>query len=135
IVFGARVAADVRTTPLSPVDWRPQADRIEPVARDRDFAAIEELRDLMSAHVGVIRNGAELAAAVRSIRRMMSRTNDIEAHNMLTTSLFIAAAALARHESRGAHFRSDFPQPDAALARRSLNTLDTVLRIADEVEA
>ena len=135
IVFGARVAADVRATPLAPIEWRSPADRIEPVARDRDFAAIEELRDLMSAHVGVIRNGAELAVAVRSIRRMMSRTTDIEAHNMLTTSLFIAAAALARRESRGAHFRSDFPQPDAALARRSLHTLDAALRIADEIEA
>ncbi|MGD9657250.1 MAG: L-aspartate oxidase [Methylocystis sp.] len=135
IVFGARVAADVRATLLSPIERRPQADRIEPAPRDRDFAVIEELRDLMSAHVGVIRNGAGLAVAVRSIRRMMSRTIDVEAHNMLTTSLIIAAAALARRESRGAHFRSDFPQPDTALARRSLNTLDAVLRIADEVEA
>jgi L-aspartate oxidase len=96
---------------------------------------IEELRDLMSANVGVIRTGAGLAAAVRSIRRMMSRTSDIEAHNMLTTSLIIAVAALERRESRGAHFRSDFPQQDVALARRSFNTLDAVLRIADEVEA
>jgi L-aspartate oxidase len=135
IVFGARVAADVRATPLSPVDWRPQADRMEPPARDRDFAVIEELRDLMSANVGVIRNGAGLAVALRSIRRMMSRTNDIEAHNMLTTSLFIAAAALARRESRGAHFRSDYPQPDAAFARRSLMTLEAVLRIADEADS
>lgn len=135
IVFGARVAADVRATPLSPVEWRQQADRTESVARDRDFAVIEELRDLMSASVGVIRNGAELAVAVRLIRRLMSRTGDIEALNMLTTSLFIAAAALGRRESRGAHFRSDFPQPDAALARRSLMTLDAVLRIADGVEA
>ncbi len=135
IVFGARVAADVRAAPLSPVERRPQADRIEPAPRDRDFAVIEELRDLMSANVGVIRSGAGLAAAVRSIRRMMSHTCDIEAHNMLTTSLIVAAAALARRESRGAHFRSDYPQPDAALARRSLSTLDAVLRIANEVEA
>ncbi|MGB5084923.1 MAG: L-aspartate oxidase [Methylocystis silviterrae] len=135
IVFGARVAADVLATPLSPVEWRPKAERIEPVPRDRDFAVIEELRDLMSANVGVIRNGAGLAVAVRSIRRMISRTSDIEARNMLTTGLFIAAAALQRRESRGAHFRSDFPQLDPALARRSFTTLDAVLRIADEVES
>jgi len=64
---------------------------------------------------------------------MISRTSDIEARNMLTTGLFIAAAAFQRRESRGAHFRSDFPQPVPALARRSLTTLDAVLRIADEV--
>jgi L-aspartate oxidase len=135
IVFGARVAEDVRATSLASIEWRPQADQIEPIPRDRDFAVIEELRDLMSANVGVIRNGPSLAVAVRSIRRMMSRTSDIEAHNMLTTALFIAAAALTRRESRGAHFRSDFPQADLTLARRSLNTLDAVLRVADEVEA
>ncbi|WP_246695811.1 FAD-binding protein [Methylocystis rosea] len=44
IVFGARVAADVRATPLLPVEWRPKAERIEPVPRDTDFAVIEELR-------------------------------------------------------------------------------------------
>lgn len=135
IVFGARVAADVCATPPAPIEWRPQADRIEPIPRDRDFAVIEELRDLMSANVGVIRNGPSLAVAVRSIRRMMSRTSDIEARNMLTTSLFVAATALERRESRGAHFRSDFPQADLTLARRSLTTLDAVLRVADEVEA
>jgi len=135
IVFGARVAADVLATPLLPVEWRPKAERLEPVPRDRDFAVVEELRDLMSANVGVIRNGAGLAVAVRSIRRMISRTSDIEARNMLTTGLFIAAAALQRRESRGAHFRSDFPQPDPALARRSLTTLDAVLSVADEVES
>ena len=61
IVFGARVAADVLATPLLPVEWRPKAERIEPAPRDRDFAVVEELRDLMSANVGVIRNGAGLA--------------------------------------------------------------------------
>ncbi|TLG75182.1 L-aspartate oxidase [Methylocystis sp. B8] len=135
IVFGARVAEDVRATPFASIEWRPQADRIEPIPRDRDFAVIEELRDLMSANVGVIRNGPSLAVAVKSIRRMMSWTSDIEARNMLTTALFVAATALERRESRGAHFRSDFPQADVTLARRSLNTLDAVLRVADEVEA
>ncbi|MGJ0502320.1 MAG: L-aspartate oxidase [Methylocystis sp.] len=135
IVFGARVAADVRATLLPPVEGRRlQAERLEPIPRDRDFAVIEELRDLMSANVGVIRNGAGLAVAVRSIRRMISRTSDIEARNMLTTGLLIAATAFQRRESRGAHFRSDFPQPASELARRSLTTLDAVLRVADEVE-
>jgi succinate dehydrogenase/fumarate reductase flavoprotein subunit len=35
-----------------------------------------------------------------------------ETQNMLTVARCMAQAALAREESRGTHFRSDFPQPD-----------------------
>lgn len=132
IVFGARVAADIAATPLPEVDERRNAIHDEAAPRDRDFAIVEELRDLMSANVGVIRDAAGLTGALKSLRRLKARTSDIEIRNMLTTSLMIAAAALVRRESRGAHFRSDHPQPDAAFAHRSKMTLAEALRIADE---
>jgi L-aspartate oxidase len=48
-------------------------------------------------------------------------------------ALLIAVAALRRCESRGGHFRSDFPASDAAFRQRRTLTLDTALRAAREL--
>jgi L-aspartate oxidase len=49
---------------------------------------------------------------------------------MLTTAKFVATAALARTESRGANFRSDYPASDNKLAHRSVLTLEQADKIA-----
>ncbi len=132
IVFGARVALDISSAPLREVDWMLAGDRAEPTPRDNDLAIVENLRDLMAANVGVIRDGAGLAGALKALRRLTSQTGDIEAHNMLTTALLITAAAFGRRESRGAHFRADYPDADPSKAHRTRMTLADALRIADE---
>lgn len=133
VVFAARAAADIRHAEL-PAITQPSAP-VSGAAAGRssdDLAIVEELRDLMSANVGVIRDAAGLAGALNELRRLRARASDIEIVNMLTVSTLIAAAAYARRESRGAHFRADHPAPDPALALRSRLTLEMALRIADE---
>jgi L-aspartate oxidase len=49
---------------------------------------------------------------------------------MATTALLIAASAWTRHESRGAHYRIDYPAENPALARRTMTTLAAARDIA-----
>jgi len=109
------------------------ADEIAPEFPDGDIAVNEaqlmRLRHAMTDGVGVVRDATGLKSALRVIA-------DVEAHactetmrNMTATATLIAAAALAREESRGGHYRSDFPEQDPDMAQRTKITLQEALKI------
>ncbi len=80
----------------------------------------------------MIRDDASLRDALGVIAGLeRGASSDRQLANMLTTAKLITTAALARRESRGAHFRSDYPAPDPELAERSMLTL----READAIAA
>jgi L-aspartate oxidase len=79
--------------------------------------------------VGIIRNRESLLEAAQVLavwQRMLPQPTDrasSEMRNMVVTGRLIAEAALARQESRGAHYRSDFPQKSATWQRHIVFTL------------
>ncbi len=88
------------------------------------------LANLMWDKVGIFRTGKELQEAVSEIKRMQREViprlcatgqgtrynhewiNSFEVENMVLTAEMIAKAALMREETRGAHYRKDFPKID-----------------------
>jgi L-aspartate oxidase len=76
---------------------------------------VEEARAILWDKVGIIRNGKHLAEAVKRLNEISlpeSHPANRRAHediNILDVARLIARCALAREESRGAHYRSDFP--------------------------
>jgi L-aspartate oxidase len=72
----------------------------------------------MWRHVGILRSGKELAAAVALLENLqLPRSEnpgrrDYELINLRSLASLMARSALAREESRGSHYRSDFPYRD-----------------------
>jgi fumarate reductase flavoprotein subunit len=103
-----------------------------------------ELRTTMQAtmtdQVGIFRTGEKLTQAVETLQRLLARSRDIgvpykteganpelvaayRTQKMLKVALSIAYGALARTESRGAHYRNDFPhRNDAEWLKRTIAT-------------
>ena len=130
VVFAARIAEDIAgLVPESQAfDGRlPAPQPPQPPAMGRDEM---RLRRLMSAEVGVIRSGAGLARALAELAAIEKQAKTASLKDMAVAALMIAAAAFARTESRGAHYRSDFPNADPAKAQRSFFTLDQARSIA-----
>lgn len=77
------------------------------------------LSSLMGRDVGIVRTAAGLEAATRQLdfwagyvcQRVLHNPEGWELQNMMLVARSIAAAALERHESRGVHFRADYPEP------------------------
>lgn len=119
-VFGQRAGEAVRGAALDPVGEEAAALARDPgAAPDGTAPLVAELRRVMEERVGVVRDGPGLAAGLESINTLAGRLPPVacEARNMIEAARLIARAALARTESRGAHFRSDYPEPDPAWER------------------
>jgi L-aspartate oxidase len=90
--------------------------------------AEEPLRRLAWEACGIIRSGDALRAACEQLGSGETRPNpnarrqDFELRNMHSVAHLIARTGLARRESRGAHFRSDYPEKQAAFAKHSIVT-------------
>jgi succinate dehydrogenase flavoprotein subunit len=98
------------------------------------------MQEIMTAKVGIFRTGDELAQAVEELQDLLKRSRDLglgcksaaanpelvaayRLPKMLKVALCVAYGALTRTESRGAHFRQDYPRRnDAEWLHRTLAT-------------
>src|SRR5262245_40830753 len=79
---------------------------------------IQEIQQLMWQRVGIVRTRQEMTEALRHLQSARDRLplpssrRNCEARNIHTAALLITRSALARLESRGAHYRTDYPAHD-----------------------
>jgi L-aspartate oxidase len=122
VVYAARIAEDIAGSRIAAPASLPAA---LVVPRNCAMPALAEknLRAMMTSHVGVIRDGDGLAEAMRIFAAIERDTGNIALRNMATSALLVAASAWTRRESRGAHYRNDYPAEKPALAHRTMTTL------------
>jgi L-aspartate oxidase len=123
LVFGARAAQAMMATPHAATLF---ARSTEPVAAPPDGGELPDasrVRDLVWRDTGLLRTRTSLLAAVTRLdewRGTVCRAREAapcdrelrSLDSLITVGFLIARAALRREESRGGHFRSDFPQRD-----------------------
>ncbi|MCA8942637.1 MAG: L-aspartate oxidase [Planctomycetes bacterium] len=116
---GRRAAEERESVPLASTEAGPSFDTPAPRLHLDDM--LYSLKSLMWRQVGLVRDEDGLAEARERIalwhHYLMRASTDrpgYELRNMLTVSALCATAALERRESRGTHFRRDFPQRDDA---------------------
>jgi len=118
---------------------------LEPFARTGEgpYQVQQDLQEMMQTQVGIVRRQEEMAQALEGIRKLIERSKKVavggnreynpgwhtalDLRNLLTVSEAVTLAALERKESRGAHFRDDYPEKD-----ESFGTFNLVVRKAND---
>ncbi len=105
-------------------------------AGENPYSVQHDLQQLMQDNVGIVRREEEMEHAIDGIEKLRARAakagvggnreynngwhTALDLNNMLTVSEIIAIAGITRKESRGAHFRDDYPEKSEYWAQRNL---------------
>jgi len=126
VVFGRRAASAAgepwRDPELEAGDGFERVEFATPDPAVADPGALAELRELMWADAGLQRDATGLERAHARVTSWSApqtgAVESLELRNLLEAAAAVTAGALARRESRGAHYRFDHPSPDPAFTRR-----------------
>ncbi|TVY06782.1 L-aspartate oxidase [Paenibacillus cremeus] len=128
IVFGRRIVERIES--LTPVERTPEiredlgrhGNAIQPVVEKK-----LKLQKVMLRYVGLKRDGKGLQKGYEELKRQLSiydshlaKREEYEFANLLTCALLTTEAALIREESRGGHYREDFPVSNNAVWRKHI---------------
>jgi L-aspartate oxidase len=120
LVFAERIGRDLARcfAPGEPAPGEPVADEREPVLLAP--AVRSATQQAMSSGAGVLRSATSLSGTARVLRQLGEQTDDEprteawEATNLQQVAEAMAALAARREETRGSHWREDYPKQDDA---------------------
>lgn len=119
LVFGARAGRAMQHE-ISSKHASSTHDADTPATDADPEQIIREIQDVMWKDVGIVREAQGLKRAIKILEALCPKVahphtrRAHEARNLQTAGLLVARSALTREESRGAHYRTDFPHHDDA---------------------
>ncbi len=129
LVMGSRTRETLQSLELPPVDKVSlESDRKTRERRLNIGDLRRSLESLMWRQVGIFRRGEDLLRAEERLsdwldllrRHRITRREEVELVNLLMLGRSVVKAALSRKESRGAHYREDFPESREEFRKHSL---------------
>ena len=123
LVFGARAAETMKASPVKATLTAEPGDIVTTPPASASVPSASDVRDVMWRDAGLVRTRNGLAPLVDQLSAWRSAVSKARSAtpgdrelrrvaSLVTVGLLIARAALRREESRGGHFREDFPQRD-----------------------
>jgi L-aspartate oxidase len=98
------------------------------------FAVRKRVRRVMWERVGIIRTRESLLRALDEFERIAQAQLSRASRNFLTVAQLVARAALWREESRGAHFRRDFPHSDDRWRAHSVQRKGEAVKTVETID-
>lgn len=137
LVFGARAgkaaAQDNSEFQVSNLKFElPIADPASP-EKGISTAVKKRIKRVMWERVGILRDRDSLRRAIKEFGQIASGNLGTSSRNFVTLAHLVANAALWREESRGGHFRSDFPDQDEKWRVHSIQKLGDQISGADSI--
>jgi L-aspartate oxidase len=135
LVFGARAGSAMREhlKKVKRVRRAPAEKSSKNAAAASSDEVVRSIQDLMWQDAGIVRTASGLKRALQKLEDLRPRAanpntrREWEALNLHTAGMLVARSALAREESRGAHYRTDYPShDDAKFLKHSIINGDSV---------
>ena len=96
-------------------------------------AVKKRIKRVMWERVGILRDKDSLKRAIREFDQIAAGNLSISSRNFVTLARLVATSALWREESRGGHYRNDFPDQDDKFKVHSIQRLDTEISAAESI--
>jgi L-aspartate oxidase len=96
-------------------------------------AVKKRVKRVMWERVGILRDKESLKRALKEFEQISQSNLSVSSRNFVTLAKLVAAGALWREESRGGHFRTDYPERNEKFRAHSIQKLDAEISASEKI--